>query len=101
MDSFFEENLDVLQNLEFGTIQRHPPALRLGDRARRVFTWVQSLCEARLGRPLPSGETLPLTAVPVSTLVRCLREIQKSIARWSRQGGRRGYLDFVSRYLPH
>jgi hypothetical protein len=33
-------------------------------------------------------------------VIRALREIQKSIPRWSRQGGRKGYLDFVSQYLP-
>jgi len=29
-----------------------------------------------------------------------MREILKSIPRWSRQGGRKGYLDFISQYLP-
>jgi len=38
--------------------------------------------------------------IPLSALVECLREIQKSIPRWSRQGGRKGYFDFVSQYLP-
>jgi hypothetical protein len=57
--------------------------------------------ERRLGRSAFPGETaLEEPGMPVSDLVKCLREIQKSISRWSRQGGRKEYLDFVSQYLP-
>jgi hypothetical protein len=131
MKKFGENNLDVLQNIEFGIIevyradpslldidakdaidalvrhyhaeeeQRTPPAMRLGERAQRVFQSVQKICEWRLGRSSFPGETAENEAgMPVAELVRALREIQKSIPRWSRQGGRKGYLDFVSQYLP-
>jgi hypothetical protein len=80
--------------------QRRPPALNLSDRARRVFASVQEMCEWRLGKaPLPGEIEMPASAIPVSEIVACLREIQKSIPRWSRQGGRQGYLDFVSQYM--
>jgi hypothetical protein len=59
------------------------------------------MCEWRLGRSSFPGETAENGAgIPVSELVKALREIQKPIPRWSRQGGRRGHLDFVSQYLP-
>lgn len=125
-------SLDVLQNIEFGIIevyradpslldidakdaidalvrhyhaeeeQRTPPALRLGERAQRVFGVVQGYCEWRLGRaPSPTDAGVEMeTGISVSDLVTALREIQKSIPRWSRQGGRRGYLEFVEQYLP-
>ena len=81
--------------------QRTPPAMTLGDRAERVFRSVQTMCEWRLGRSSLPGETSETeSGMPVSELVKCLREIQKSIPRWSRQGGRKGYLEFVSQYLP-
>lgn len=81
--------------------QRTPPEMSLGERALRVFRSVQKMCEWRLGRSSFPGETeMPESGLPVPELVRCLREIQKSIPRWSRQGGRKGYLDFVSQYLP-
>jgi hypothetical protein len=130
MKKFGEKNLDVLQNIEFAIIevyradrslldidakdavdalvrhyhaeeeQRRPPALNLGDRAKRVFANVQEMCEWRLGKAPLSGEiATPAAAIPVSELVRGLREIQKSIPRWSRQGGRQGYLDFVCQYV--
>ena len=131
MKKFGENNLDVLQNIEFGIIQvyradrslldvdakdaidalvrhyhaeeeqRTPPAMRLGERAQRVFLTVEKMCEWRLGRSAFPGETAePVSGMPVSVLVKCLREIQKSIPRWSQQGGRKGYLDFVGQYLP-
>jgi hypothetical protein len=81
--------------------QRTPSARALGERAERVFQSVQIACEWRLGRAPFPGETEKLdSGIPLSELVRCLREIQKSIPRWSRRGGRQGYLDFVSHYIP-
>lgn len=81
--------------------QRKPPVRRLCERAERVFQSVQSVCEFRLGRGSPADQpAAPESLTPLSDLVQCLRQIQKSIPRWSRQGGRRGYLDFVGQYLP-
>ena len=131
MKKFGKNNLDVLQNIEFGIIQvyrsdpslidfdakdaidalvrhyhaeeeqRTPPAMKLSERAERVFQSVQQMCEWRLGRsPSPGDPTEFEVGMPVSDLVKALREIQKSIPRWSRQGGRKGYLDFVIQYLP-
>jgi hypothetical protein len=129
MRKFGEKNLDVLQNIEFGIVEvyradrslldidvqdaidalvrhyhaeeehRRPPTLKIGDRAHQVFASVQRMCEWRLGRSLPGETAMAGAAIPVSELVACLREIQKSVPRWSRQGGRRGYLDFVSQYV--
>ena len=129
MDDFHHDNLDVLQNIEAGIIQvyrsdpslldidaqdaidaltrhyrseeerRGHPNLRLGDKARSVFDSVQGICEWRLGRA-PDPEGIAMDPIPVADLVACLREIQKSIPRWTQQGGRRGYLDFVRQYLP-
>ena len=83
--------------------QRTPSTVRLSEKAQRVFQSVQGMCEWRLGRALFPGDSAPVdagTGVTVAELVKGLREIQKSIPRWSQQGGRRGYLDFVGQYLP-
>jgi hypothetical protein len=81
--------------------QRTPPTMTIGERAQSIFLSVQRVCEWRLGRSSFPGETTTTeSGMPVSELVKCLREIQKSIPRWSRQGGRKGYLDFVKQYLP-
>jgi len=131
MKKFGENNLDVLQNIEFAIVevyradpslldidvqdaidalarryhaeeaQRTPPQTIPSGRAERVFRSVQAMCEWRLGRALIPGETEKIApGIPVSELVECLRKIQKSIPRWSRQGGRKGYLDFIIQYIP-
>jgi hypothetical protein len=81
--------------------ERTAPKNALGTRATRVFQSVQRMCEWRLGRALfPGDGEMPEAVIPVSRLVRCLREVQKSIPRWSQRGGRKGYLDFISEFLP-
>ena len=80
---------------------RTPPVRRLADRAEKVFQSVLAMCEWRMGRdpgPLPSE---PIhSKISLADLIDCLRKIQKSIPKWSGQGGRKGYLDFIGPYLP-
>jgi hypothetical protein len=35
----------------------------------------------------------------VDEILKCLKRIQKSVMKWNRQGGRRGYLDFITHYV--
>jgi hypothetical protein len=131
MEKLQEDNLDVLQNLEFTIIRvyRADPSLldldagdavdalvrhyhaeeerrtatstRPGERAKRVFLSVQKVCEWRVGRSPAPGETeVTEPGMPLSLLVKCLREIQKSIRRWSKRGGRKEYLDLIGQFLP-
>lgn len=130
MKQFNEDNLDILQNIEFAIVgvhraepalldmdvkdaidalvryyhaeeeQRTPPAMSLAECAQRVFAVVKEVCEWRLGRGRIKGDSATSgPAAPVSIMVKCLREIQKSIPRWTKQGGRKGYLEFVSRFI--
>jgi hypothetical protein len=81
-----------------------PPSLKgLGA---EVYEAVHPLCEWRLGRqPFPGtdGGAEPEPApepITVDEMIDCLKRVRKSIRRWSRQGGRRGYLTFVDQYIP-
>ena len=101
-------DLDVVEALD--ALSRHyhaeeagrrPSPPRLSPRAAKVFEQVKEMCEWRLGRPaldggLPEPGAHPL---PVSAVVSALREVGKSVARWSKQGGRKGYLEFVKDYI--
>jgi len=81
--------------------RRSPPVRRFGNRAQRVFSSVQEMCEWRLGRIAGPGEAEPeKSGVPIADIVECLRKVQKSVPRWSQRGGRQGYLNFVDQYLP-
>ena len=131
MKELDETNLDLLHNIEFGIVQvyradkslldfdvkdaldalvrhyqaeeeqRRPPAMRLGERAQRVFSSVQAFCEWRLGRaPFPGEGPSPDAAKPIAELVACLRKVRKSVPLWSERGGRQGYLNFIDPFLP-
>ena len=80
--------------------QRRPPALQLHERSQRVFSAVQDVCEWRLGKvPLPGTDEAPDVSIPISELLACLKKIQKSVPFWSKEGGRQGYLNFVSQFV--
>jgi hypothetical protein len=128
-----EENLDVLQNIEYAIISIHRLEPDLTDYAvmralealidrykgekagrpqrqwrpseteRRLEGLIHSFCELRLGRaeapdgPPPEGE---IPTLSVDALLRCLKKILKSVQFWNKEGGSRGYLDFVDRFIP-
>ncbi len=81
--------------------QHQPPGIRLAERAARVFARAKVMCEWRLGRgPLGDVAEIPPRPVSLATLIECLRRIEKSIRRWNKESGKRGYLDFIKPYLP-
>ncbi len=91
----------LVRHYESESESRGAAGAPLSDRARRIYQAVLPICEWRLGRaPAPdksSSELDPtLTAVE---LVLCLKRIRKSIDFWTKEGGRQGYLNFVSEYV--
>lgn len=73
--------------------------------SQQVASSVQQMCEWRLGRvTLTDAEGNPVTEVPTpktpNEIVSCLKRIQSSIRLWTKKGGRQGYLNFVSEFLP-
>jgi hypothetical protein len=71
---------------------------------------VKAMCEWRLGRNSwadEGGRALvdeggrPIEPAPktVDEIVACLKRIRRSIERWNKQGGRQGYLKFVSHFV--
>jgi hypothetical protein len=128
--SFEERYEDVLQNIEHAIIRIHradpalvdyevdggleslaaaytaemqgrPPRAAPSDaNRRRVFEAVRQVCEWRLGRAeLPGMGPLPEPNT-VEEIVACLKRLRKSVQRWTKRGGRQGYLSFVDQYLP-
>jgi hypothetical protein len=79
---------------------RGAPRVPLSDRATRVLEATRSMCEWRLGRmPAPGGELLELNPLTAAELVLCLKRIRKSIDFWTKEGGRQGYLNYVSEFV--
>lgn len=83
---------------------RTPRTIHLKGERLVVHEAVRNVCEWRLGRgSLQAGEDArssePLPAKSVGEIVDCLKRIRKSAQRWTKQGGRQGYLNFVTRYI--
>jgi hypothetical protein len=71
---------------------------------QKAYDSARLFCEWRLGREIPFNETeqpFDFSVQPLSPdeMVACLKRIRKSINRWRRQGGRQGYLTYVSQFV--
>jgi hypothetical protein len=65
---------------------------------------IRNMCEWRLGRlPLEDPEAAASGPAPepkrVDEIVLCLKRIRKSVTRWNKSGGQRGYLSFIVQYV--
>lgn len=132
--SFSDQYLDVLQNIEFFILQvyREHPILSdwdalsavealiqhyraqakgrdarlspLAPLALEVYQNVKEICEWRLGREsLMDADGNPVeemvALLSLDEVIACLKWIRKSINRWTRVGGRQGYLNFVEEFV--
>jgi len=85
------------QNREFAR-----PALK--PHVEQLYEGVKQMCEMRLGREKPAGLTRKLKGPapsPVSQdeIVACLKRIRKSVDLWNKQGGMRGYLQYIEQFV--
>jgi hypothetical protein len=74
-----------------------------GNLAILVYEQTAAICNWRLGmshmhdkkgKPLPMPETLS-----TETIILCLKRLRKSVETWTKQGGRQGYLTYISQFL--
>ena len=77
--------------------QQQPKPPNLSGLDAVAYEAVHSACEFRIGKPVSSEQNAPLLSV--EDLVSCLRRLKKSVDFWTKQGGRRGYLEFVSQFI--
>ncbi len=86
-------------------IGRPPRDFRLSELEQELLEAVRSMCEWRLGRApfpgeAPDSDDEELEPKTVDEIILCLKRILSSVKRWNKYGGRQGYLDFVSDFLP-
>jgi hypothetical protein len=100
-----ENALNALIRLYSAELQgRSASPARLNPLAQAVYDSVRIMCEWRLGRGeighIKDGASLPQPP-PIQTdeIIACLKRIRKSVQRWNKEGGRRGYLTFVEEYV--
>lgn len=70
-----------------------------------VYGVTKTMCDWRLGRDVKfeteGGKSLPeVPPISVDEILVCLKRIRKSVAKWSKHGGRQGYLHFIADFIP-
>ncbi|HVO70805.1 MAG TPA: hypothetical protein VMT24_12215 [Aggregatilineaceae bacterium] len=85
---------------------RSAPVVRLHEPEQQVYDGVKMMCDWRMGRAEepdqqePREPALPPgTPKTVDEIVACLKRIRKSIVLWTKQGGRQGYLDYITQFI--
>ncbi len=84
---------------------RAAPPLKLNPLAQTTYENVKMICEWRLGRAIiltEDGKPPPDMPSPktLDEIIACLQRVLRSIELWQKEGGRRGYFNFVSQFLP-
>ena len=80
------------------------PAPRFSSPMKELYENIRSMCDWRLGKEAlldESGQPLELEMSPktIDEISACLKRIRLSL-KTHKSGGRRGYLDFVSQFVP-
>ncbi|HSU12571.1 hypothetical protein [Longimicrobium sp.] len=80
---------------------RTPPERDLPGARGDVYRAVRGICEWRLGRDTFNGHFLEEGdgLKSVDEIAACLKRIQKSLRRWTKEGGRQGYLRLIGQYV--
>lgn len=97
--------IDTLIKFYTGQMQGREVALpQFKPEEQATYDKVKEVCEWRLGRApwvINKGEEVKLEsrALTVEEIIACLKRIRKSIEKWYKESGRRGYYDFVKRFV--
>jgi hypothetical protein len=73
--------------------------MKLTERGKRVYLAVQEIVEWRIRGRL-GGVAPDSISYGLEDMIACIQRVRKSVRRWTRVRGRRGYLRFVEEYLP-
>jgi len=86
-------------------IGRAPRRRQLSEREHNLMDAMRTVCDWRLGRETQSfagalpTEALPQKPLTLDEIIACLRKLLKSAERWNKEGGRQGYLNFISQFV--
>jgi hypothetical protein len=75
-----------------------------GNLASLVYEQIASICDWHLGRASmldKKGRKQFFIPEPLTTetMILCLKRLRKSVETWTKQGGRQGYLNYISHFL--
>ncbi len=83
---------------------RAPLVPTFSELDNELYITVKAVCNWRVGRDVlmddDGNEAGPeITPINLDEMVTCLKRLRLSLKRWNKQGGRRGYLDYIRRFL--
>lgn len=84
------------------TSKESTPILPKNDLAKQVYQSVRMVCEWRLGHEnVVDEEGQPMSSEPLTydEIQACLKRIRKSITTWNKEGGTRGYLNYIRQFI--
>ncbi|HEX7680384.1 MAG TPA: hypothetical protein VF713_19790 [Thermoanaerobaculia bacterium] len=98
------EALEATRRLFAAEAQGRTFQPRLGDeRVRELFAGLCGASELLLGRAPDDIDHRAMESsesIRIDSLVRCLKQLEKSVKLWTEQGGRKGYLLYIRQFLP-
>lgn len=99
VQSAIEALIDFYKAEEMG---RQPRDFKLSEESIEVYESVKEMCEFRLGRVKKDLTEMEIELKPLQMkeLSECLKTIKNSIIKWTKSGGRQGYLDFIKQFIP-
>lgn len=85
-------------------IGRQPRYWQPNAAEKEMFDDAKEMCEWRLGRvakeTADSEEEMRIPdPIDLDTLLLCLKRLRKSVQRWTKNSGSRGYLEFMSQFV--
>jgi hypothetical protein len=85
--------------------RRQLPDLKLKPLAQQCYDELKLTCEGWLGRaPIvdEAGQIADLSdkCLTLTEIINCLKRVRKSVEMWQKEGGQRGYFNFVDPFLP-
>jgi len=94
----------VIDGYKAETLGRAPREFAPSEMEAALYKAVHDVCQWRLGRgdePADdTGRRMPATQpITVDTIILCLKQILRSVAKSNKSGGRTGYLDFIVQYV--
>jgi hypothetical protein len=94
----------VLGSYRAETAGRTPEEFPAAPAEADLYRAIRNMCEWRLGRLRPDdADAADLGPAPepitIDEIVLCLKRILKSVHRWNKSGGQRGYLTFIVQYV--
>lgn len=103
-DSQVSRTLDALSDVYIAEgIHRPPRNFNLSELEQELHSRLNAMCEWRLGRapmPIEDENDLPAdTPIDREELLLCIDRIRKSVRKWNKSNGIRGYLDFIKNYV--